>query len=118
MQIDKLRSLPGIKDISGLPLVSSVLEVFLPSLVLRIFLVILPYLLDYMGHIQGLVSLSAVQFSVVKKLFAFQVFPIPWFFNITIYHRLPLIDPKDAFAHVLASLVNSPLGLVKISHQS
>ena len=73
MQINKLREVPGIKDVSQLPLLSSVVEVFLPSLVLRIFLVILPYLLDYMGRIEGLASLSAVQFSVVKKLFAFQV---------------------------------------------
>ncbi len=73
MQINKLIQLPGIKNLKDLPLVSSIIEVFLPSLVLRIFLVVLPYLLDYMGHIEGLVSLSAVQFSVVKKLFTFQV---------------------------------------------
>lgn len=73
VQIDKIAELPGLKDISDLPLVSSVVTVILPSLVLRIFLVILPYLLDYMGRVEGLVSLSAVQFSVVKKLFAFQV---------------------------------------------
>lgn len=77
LQINKLREVPGIKDFSQLPLVSSIVEVFLPSLVLRIFLVVLPYLLDYMGRLEGLTSLSAVQFSVVKKLFAFQV-RNPW----------------------------------------
>jgi hypothetical protein len=56
-----------------LPLVSSIVEAFLPSLVLRIFLIVLPFLLAYMGRMEGLVSLSAVQFSVVKKLFTFQV---------------------------------------------
>ena len=75
LQINKLTDLPGVREVTRLPLVSSVLASFLPSLVLRVFLVVLPYLLAYMGLLEGLISRSAVTFSVVGKLFTFQAGP-------------------------------------------
>jgi len=50
LQLDKLQQLPVVRQLTALPLVSSLVQAFLPSLVLRIFLVVLPYLLSYMGH--------------------------------------------------------------------
>ena len=77
VQIDKLTALPGVRQVTQLPLVSSVVASFLPSLVLRVFLLVLPYLLAYLGSVEGLVSRSAVTFSVVGKLFTFQANPLP-----------------------------------------
>ena len=39
LQLDKLQQLPVVAQITALPLVSSLVQAFLPSLVLRIFLV-------------------------------------------------------------------------------
>lgn len=72
MQIDRIADLPGLRQVVKLPLVSSLIAAFLPTLVLRLFLLVLPYLLAYMGTVEGLVSFSAVEFSVVTKLFTFQ----------------------------------------------
>lgn len=65
--------LPGVRMAADWPVVSALFSALLPSLVLRIFLAVLPFLLEYMGHVEGLTCLSSVQFSVIKKYFAFQV---------------------------------------------
>ena len=49
------------------------ISAFLPTVVLRIFLVVLPAVLAMMGRAEGLVSLGQVTLSVVDKYFAFQV---------------------------------------------
>lgn len=86
MQIDRIVELPGIRFVADLPLVSTIVASFLPSLVLRLFLAVLPYLLAFLGMVQGFVSLSEVEFSVVKKLFTFQV--------TTDHFSLPFSEPK------------------------
>jgi Calcium-dependent channel, 7TM region, putative phosphate len=44
-----------------------------PGLVLRVFLLILPSLLAFMNSFQGFISLSQIDFNVVRKFFIFQV---------------------------------------------
>ena len=43
------------------------------GLVLKVFLALLPYLLSLMGRVQGLHSISSLDFSVVSKFYVFQV---------------------------------------------
>lgn len=43
------------------------------GLALKVFLALLPYLLSLMGRIQGLHSISSLDFSVVSKFYIFQV---------------------------------------------
>ena len=43
------------------------------GLVLKVFLALLPWLLSIMGRLQGLHSLSSLDFSVISKFYIFQV---------------------------------------------
>lgn len=45
----------------------------MPSVILRIFLALLPNLLAFMSHVQGMTSLSQIDFGVMRKYFIFQV---------------------------------------------
>ena len=45
----------------------------MPSVILRIFLALLPNLLGFMSHVQGMTSLSQIDFGVMRKYFIFQV---------------------------------------------
>ena len=72
-QVEKLRGMVGIRWLARIPAIDAFIAGLLPSLVLRIFLALLPELLAYIGRMQGLISLSQVQFSVVRRYFAFQV---------------------------------------------
>ncbi|KAK9811621.1 hypothetical protein WJX72_007134 [[Myrmecia] bisecta] len=76
IQVDKLESVPGIKQLASLPLISDFFKAILPSLVLRIFLAILPLLLAFMNRRQGMISESQVDFGVVRKYFIFQVITV------------------------------------------
>ena len=44
----------------------------MPSVILRIFLALLPNLLAFMSHVQGMTSLSQIDFGVMRKYFIFQ----------------------------------------------
>jgi Calcium-dependent channel, 7TM region, putative phosphate len=72
-QLDRLVNVPVVSSIVNLPLVRGVVQGLLPSLVLRIFLAVLPYLLEGLALWEGVRSLSAIQFETMSKYFAFQV---------------------------------------------
>ena len=73
VQVSRLQSIPGLRTIANLPVVSGFLTSFLPSVSLRIFLARLPNLLSFMTHLQGMTSLSQIDFGVMRKYFVFQV---------------------------------------------
>jgi hypothetical protein len=73
MQIDKLVDLPVIREVTSLPLVSSLIAGFLPQLVLRLFYSLMPYILALLERMAGLPAESEVEWGVVRKYFAFQV---------------------------------------------
>lgn len=77
LQLDRLVNVPVVRDIVELPLVHGIIEGLLPSLVLRIFLAVLPYLLEGLAMWEGALSLSSVQFETMTKYFAFQVWTPP-----------------------------------------
>ena len=71
--MDKLRRYRIVEAIFQLPLVSTILTTLLPSLVLRIFLIIAPIVLRVLCRWQGMICQSQVEFGVVRKYFTFQV---------------------------------------------
>ena len=66
MQVNKLEHVPFIRNIINLPVINGLLTSFLPSLILRIFLALLPTLLTFMNKVQGMVSTSSIEFGVVS----------------------------------------------------
>ena len=68
--------MPGLGKIADIPFVTQVLQGVLPSVVLKIFLAILPMILNRMNRFTGMVSVSQIDFSTVSKFFVFQVFAL------------------------------------------
>ena len=66
VQVNKLEHVPVIRNIINLPVINGLLTSFLPSLILRIFLALLPTLLTFMNKVQGMVSTSSIEFGVVS----------------------------------------------------
>lgn len=71
IQINRLENTPVLGAIVTFPLVNGVLKGVLPTLVLKLFLAVLPSILSNMARRQGLISLSEIDFEVVRKLFIF-----------------------------------------------
>lgn len=76
IEIDQLEKVAIIKDIVDITIVRSILTAILPGLVLKIFLALLPALLQFMNKLQGMVSESQIDFGVSKKYFIFQVLTV------------------------------------------
>ena len=70
LQVNKLEHVPVIRNIINLPVINGLLTSFLPSLILRIFLALLPTLLIFMNKVQGMVSTSSIEFGVVSRAVA------------------------------------------------
>ena len=75
VQVSRLQSTPGLRTVANLPVINGLITSFLPSVILRIFLALLPGLLSFMSHVQGMTSLSQIDFGVMRKYFIFQVGP-------------------------------------------
>lgn len=67
---------PILADLVDLPFVSSILQGFLPSLVLLIFLAVAPYLLKALIQRAGLASMTAVDAQLIGMYFLFQLFAV------------------------------------------
>jgi hypothetical protein len=64
---------PGLGKIASIPFVTQLLQGVMPSLVLKIFLAILPMILNAMNRFAGAPSVSQIDFATVSKFFIFQV---------------------------------------------
>ena len=73
LQVQRLDTITPFKQLVNIQFTRSIIESLLPSIVLKIFLAILPMLLAFMNKQQGMTSMSAVDFGVVRKYFIFQV---------------------------------------------
>eukprot|EP00891_Asterochloris_glomerata_P001750 jgi/Astpho2/1750/Aster-04171 len=67
LPVNKLEHVPFIRSIINLPVINGLLTSFLPSLILRVFLALLPTLLTFMNKVQGMVSTSSIEFGVVSE---------------------------------------------------
>ncbi|KAK9840790.1 hypothetical protein WJX81_004889 [Elliptochloris bilobata] len=76
LAVDVLDRNPVLHFILHAPVLDSLITAILPSLVLRIFLALLPILLRLMGRVQGLYSQSMLDFSVVTKYYIFQIITV------------------------------------------
>eukprot|EP00878_Enallax_costatus_P008398 GHUV01008778.1.p1 GENE.GHUV01008778.1~~GHUV01008778.1.p1 ORF type:complete len:750 (+),score=167.74 GHUV01008778.1:924-3173(+) len=74
VNLDNARKIPGLGKVADIPFITQVLQGILPGLVLKIFLIILPPILALMAKFEGKISVSTVDFSVVRRYFIFQVF--------------------------------------------
>lgn len=74
VNLDNVKKVPGLGLVTRLPFVTQVLQGILPSLVLKIFLIILPPILGLMARFEGKVSASQIDFSIVNRFFIFQIF--------------------------------------------
>ncbi|KAK9864573.1 hypothetical protein WJX84_004373 [Apatococcus fuscideae] len=73
LEVQRLSKYPPFKQLVNIAFTRSLIESILPSLVLKIFLALLPNLLAFMNKKQGMISASKVDFGVVRKYFIFQV---------------------------------------------
>ncbi|KAK9806417.1 hypothetical protein WJX73_004348 [Symbiochloris irregularis] len=73
IEVDRLNHIGFFRALIRIKVINAILQSILPSLVLKIFLAILPMLLAFMNRKQGMVSESAVDFGVTMKFFIFQV---------------------------------------------
>lgn len=76
IQMDRLENTPVLGAIVTFPLVNGILKGIVPTLVLKLFLAFLPRILKRMSHWQGLISLSEIDFEVVRKYFIFQTITV------------------------------------------
>jgi hypothetical protein len=76
VNLDNVSKVPGLGTIARIPFVTQILKGILPSLVLKIFLAILPPVLAAMARFSGAKSVSRVDLSVVSNFFVFQVFAV------------------------------------------
>lgn len=68
--------IPILADLLSLPLVSSILQGFLPSLVLLVFLAVAPYLLRGIIQWAGLASMTQIDAQLIGMYFLFQLFAV------------------------------------------
>eukprot|EP00879_Flechtneria_rotunda_P004428 GHRR01004679.1.p1 GENE.GHRR01004679.1~~GHRR01004679.1.p1 ORF type:complete len:579 (+),score=136.57 GHRR01004679.1:246-1982(+) len=64
VNLDNVRAVPGLGLVTRIPFVTQVLQGILPSLVLKIFLILLPPILTAMAKFQGMTSVSQIDFSI------------------------------------------------------
>jgi hypothetical protein len=76
VNLDNVSKVPGLGTIARIPFVTQILKGILPSLVLKIFLALLPPVLAAMARFAGAKSVSRVDLSVVANFFVFQVFAV------------------------------------------
>ncbi|KAK9809699.1 hypothetical protein WJX73_006828 [Symbiochloris irregularis] len=76
VEVQRLQNIPGFKQLLQITFIKSLLQSIFPSLVLKIFLAVLPLILAYMNKRQGMISKSQIDFGVTLKLFIFQVLTV------------------------------------------
>ncbi|XXG46923.1 hypothetical protein AAC387_Pa02g1651 [Persea americana] len=90
--------LPFLKTILTIAFVSQVITGYLPSLILQMFLLIVPPIMKFLSSIQGYVSHSRIERSACSKVLWFTIWNI-FFANVlsgSVYTQLNvLLDPKN-----------------------
>eukprot|EP00803_Ostreobium_quekettii_P011457 evm.model.scf_1059.5 EVM.evm.TU.scf_1059.5 scf_1059:28549-38537(-) len=105
IEIERLEKydIPGLNELLEIHVFRSLLVAILPGLALKIFLALLPSLLVFMNKVQGMVSLSAIDFGLLRKYFLFQVLTI--FFGSFIF---------GSFTSQLEEIIEDPGSLIDI----
>ena len=68
--------MPGLSTFVNLPFIGAIIQGILPTLVLMIFLAILPMIIRLMCYLSGMPSLSAIDFGVAHRYFIFMVISV------------------------------------------
>ena len=72
-QLDRVKEAKIIGEILSYPIVRSLAQTLIPTLALRIVLLLVPSVLLLLSSGQGMYAESQVEFGVVRKYFIFQV---------------------------------------------
>jgi hypothetical protein len=70
------KALPFLEPLIERPTVKSFIQGFLPGIVLKIFLIVLPTILMYMSQFEGLISQSSLERRTASKYFIFLFFNV------------------------------------------
>ncbi|KAI8381462.1 uncharacterized protein BYT42DRAFT_613238 [Radiomyces spectabilis] len=95
---------PGIADkADDIPIVKSIMQSLIPTLLVNIFMALLPLIFDSLGYVQGLRARSAIAESTFSKYFFFLLF------NVLLVFTIVNIAVKTvAVARVAEQLINNP----------
>lgn len=91
IEIDRLEKYAVIGSIVKISFIKGILQGILPNIVLKIFLALLPMLLQFMNRVQGLYALSTIDLETTRKYFIFQVITV-FFFSFMIGSSLGQLD--------------------------
>ncbi|KAI8062111.1 hypothetical protein BC940DRAFT_370479 [Gongronella butleri] len=98
---------PGLAPIlSESPWIANLLQSIVPTLLVNIFMALLPIVFDGLGHLQGLRSRSAVAESTLSKYFFFLIFNVLLVFTVasTVWNTLLVLLKEPAqIAQLLAT---------------
>ncbi|KAK9861196.1 hypothetical protein WJX84_002371 [Apatococcus fuscideae] len=103
IQVNRLSRVAALKWLVTWPVLSGFFVAFLPTLVLRLFLWPVPYLLSIMSRFQGLVSQSKVDTAVIRKYFIFQV--------VTVFIATVI---SGSLADELEELIHNPSQIITV----
>ena len=73
VQLDKLRSNHVVNVILDISIVKTLITTLVPTLALRIFLLLVPSIMALLCRSQGMASRSQIEFGVIRKYFVFSV---------------------------------------------
>ncbi|KAK4753565.1 hypothetical protein SAY87_001669 [Trapa incisa] len=89
---------PFLKSILTITFVSQVITGYLPSLILQLFLKIVPPIMEFLSSIQGYISHSAIEKSACNKVLWFTIWNIFFatvFSGSVLYQVSIFLDPKN-----------------------
>ncbi|OWM89512.1 hypothetical protein CDL15_Pgr024260 [Punica granatum] len=89
---------PFLKSVLTITVVSQVVTGYLPSLILQLFLKIVPPIMEFLSSIQGYISQSAIQKSACNKVLWFTIWNIFFatvFSGSVLYQVSIFLDPKN-----------------------
>lgn len=89
---------PFLKSILTLTFVSQVITGYLPSLILQLFLKIVPPIMEFLSSLQGYISHSAIERSACNKVLWFTIWNIFFatvFSGSVLYQVSIVLDPKN-----------------------
>ncbi|CAN0896530.1 CSC1-like protein At1g69450 [Linum grandiflorum] len=89
---------PALTGIITSTFISQIISGYLPSLILQMFLKIVPPIMRFLSSIQGYISLSEIEKSACNKVIWFTVWNVFFatVFSGSVFHQLSIVlDPKS-----------------------
>ncbi|KAG2424686.1 hypothetical protein HXX76_014262 [Chlamydomonas incerta] len=107
IELPKLATMPVLWDIVTTPVVKQFLQAIIPGMVLKIFLIAVPFIIRFGSRLSGTTSLSEIDFDVVARFHLFQVVVV--FFGSVV---------AGSFFNQLTQLVKHPTSAITVLGKS